>query len=93
MRTRTSRDYDASIINKSLKPSVTISHLRNLGYIPVHAVNDNDKATAIKLTGRWGAEFWLGLHNFYVITRYNHSRLYAMAVWQLSQEIAKNYHS
>ncbi|WJG07825.1 lytic murein transglycosylase B [Aliiglaciecola sp. LCG003] len=34
-----------------------------------------------------GAEYWVGLPNFYVITRYNHSPLYAMAVYQFSQQL------
>ena len=53
-------------------------------------------ATLLPLDGDAGVEHWITFQNFYVISRYNRSPLYSMAVWQLSQEIARglaNYSS
>ncbi|WP_339766866.1 lytic murein transglycosylase B [uncultured Paraglaciecola sp.] len=36
-----------------------------------------------------GVDYWLGLKNFYVITRYNHSKLYAMVAFQFSRQLAQ----
>jgi len=74
-------------VNDRLKPKWKASELKALGVIPTEDVADDASATLVKLMGENGAEFWLGNHNFYVITRYNHSRMYAMAVYQLSQAI------
>ncbi|NPA60297.1 MAG: lytic murein transglycosylase B [Epsilonproteobacteria bacterium] len=49
----------------------------------------NDKVRLIKLERKKYDELWYGTHNFYVITRYNHSSYYAMAVHQLAQKIKK----
>ena len=48
-------------------------------------------ALVVKLEQIDHDEYWLGLKNFYVITRYNRSPLYAMAVYQFSQELKKAY--
>jgi len=45
----------------------------------------------ISLTQKKGEEYWLTTQNFYSITRYNHSRMYAMAVTQLSEAISEQY--
>jgi membrane-bound lytic murein transglycosylase B len=73
-----------------LKPHTSIADLAKKGVVPKVAVDNEAKATVITLEGKRGKEYWLGLDNFYVITRYNHSALYAMAVYQLSQKFDTN---
>lgn len=87
VRMRSGKGYDASVLNDSLKPLHTVASLKEKGFTPIDALPGEEKASAIELEGEHGTEFWMGLTNFYAITRYNHSRLYAMAVYQLSQEI------
>jgi len=73
---------------KALKPSHTVASLKQKGFGNItQDVNDAEKAAVINLINKDNTESWLGLKNFYVITRYNHSALYAMAVFQLSEEI------
>jgi membrane-bound lytic murein transglycosylase B len=36
-----------------------------------------------------GMQYWFGFDNFYVLLRYNYSRNYAMAVFQLAEEIRR----
>lgn len=78
-----------SIVRKknSLKPYATMKQLEGLGVKSKVKLNDLEKVTLLKFNGKKGEEYWLGLDNFYVITRYNHSALYAMAVFQLSEMI------
>lgn len=75
---------------KGLKPVKTLQEWGELGVILPQAWQSFDpasKATLMKMEIDGATEYWLGLDNFYVITRYNHSHLYAMAVYQLSQAV------
>ena len=77
--------------DKQMKPHKTVGEFKQLGVSPMKPFSNEEMATLLKLDGSEGYEYWLGLHNFYVITRYNHSPLYAMAVYQLSQAVASEY--
>lgn len=74
-----------------LEPTLSAGELRALGWTPAMPVDNNNAVTAFRLEGEAGEEFWMGLPNFYVITRYNRSVMYALAVYQLSEAMRKQY--
>lgn len=86
-------NVDDGLFNAGLKPVKTIAELQQGGIAGDRKLPADAKATAMKLDGAEGDEYWIGLHNFYVITRYNHSAMYAMAAHQLSQMVGAQYRS
>jgi len=63
-------------------------HRRYLkGIAPREKWDYNNKVRLIKLNKKTHDELWYGTKNFFVITRYNHSSYYAMAVHQLAMKI------
>jgi len=80
--------YEA-LTKLDLKPQYDMRKIREYGVSSDTPLPDDTLASLIRLDGANGPEYWLGLQNFYVITRYNHSPLYAMAVYQLGKAIAE----
>lgn len=79
--------------NQGLKPELTLAQWAEKGVQTRRDLALENKATLMRLEKDGEFQYWLGLHNFYVITRYNHSRLYAMAVYELSQAVARQRQS
>ncbi len=78
--------------SNTLKPGIKYAQLNKQGFIADKPVGMNELVSLFVLdSDRDSQEYWIGQHNFYVITRYNHSHMYAMAVYQLSQEIKKQW--
>jgi len=71
-----------------IKPQTRVAEYRRRGVVPLAAVGDEAEAALFVLETETGSRYWLGLNNFYVITRYNRSINYAMAVWELANEIS-----
>ena len=77
----------AGLLEQGYKPNTAVGKMQASGITPASPVPADAPAALIELVNTQGPEYWLALNNFYVITRYNHSPLYAMAVYQLSEEI------
>ena len=79
------------LLNKGLKPWLSLTNLTHHG---INTTGFSPQEKAFNLMGMKSSqdqtEVWAGYHNFYVISRYNHSRRYAMAVYNLSRKISRN---
>lgn len=75
------------VLSNGLRPDVTGAELRAAGVRVDPMPGDDERVTLFELDGAHGPELWVGWRNFYTITRYNHSELYALAVVQLAERI------
>jgi membrane-bound lytic murein transglycosylase B len=88
---RVEGDNYKNLVTGELKPSHTAEEMQRHD---VTTASDLPEGTLVKLLVLDNGdqyEYWLGLENFYVITRYNHSAHYAMAVFQLAEAIRSGY--
>lgn len=84
------RQVLATLTRQGLRPVIAADTLRAAGFDTdnlARGTSEGTRASVMLLEGSEGMEGWVGYNNFYAITRYNHSHLYAMAVFQLAETL------
>jgi membrane-bound lytic murein transglycosylase B len=79
------------VTRRDFKVKMTVAELVAGGFEPTQAVADDTLAAVGRLEESEGESFWITFKNFYVITRYNRSPLYAMAVFDLSEAVKAGF--
>ncbi|MBK1724050.1 lytic murein transglycosylase B [Thiocystis violacea] len=87
VRARVSSPSEARAMKTGFDTRYGLGQLSSRGISPATSIGRVGQVSLLQLDARGGYEYWIGLKNFYVITRYNHSTYYAMAVHQLAQAI------
>ena len=72
----------------TLTPRETVASLSSKGVMFGTELDGDSKGALLTYEGANGIEHWVGFHNFFVITKYNRSVMYALAAYQLGQEIS-----
>ncbi|WP_230474752.1 lytic murein transglycosylase B [Dyella monticola] len=78
---------------KDAQPQWTVEQLQAWGYAPLQHLDPGAQSSLQTLQGENGPEYWFTFKNFQVITTYNRSAMYAMAVNQLAQAIIEVVHA
>ncbi len=82
-------DGAAALEANDRTPRYSAAELTKAGLFSSDPKAPDEKLLYLRLEGDKGIEHWIGHHNFFVITEYNHSVKYALAVYQLGQEIKR----
>lgn len=77
-----------TLLDAGITPRFGRAEFETLGVSSEPPLRDDERAALIDLVApNSPTEYWLGMQNFYVITRYNRSSFYAMAVFQLAETL------
>lgn len=87
VRARIRSENFQKFLDAGIEPLHSVKKLREAGIIPLDSITDNTLSALLELNNQGNRQFWLGLRNFYVITRYNRSIFYAMSVFELARAI------
>lgn len=79
----------APTLDNGFKTKYPISVLASAGLKPLGSLGGHTEVSLLRLDMGTSFQYWYGLPNFYVITRYNHSTHYAMAIWQLGEAVGR----
>ena len=83
--------FNKSVIGSGLKPNYSVQELEAAGFFSQRKLPKEQRARVVRFNDADGDEFWLGLQNFYAISRYNPRAKYAMAVYLLSEEVRREH--
>ncbi len=79
------------VSRRDFKVKMNIDELAAGGFKSTENLSGDTLAAVARLEESRGISYWLTFKNFYVITRYNRSPLYAMAVFELSEELKAGF--